>query len=234
MRTRRKILKKLKKNSAIKEARELDYNKDGSVQIAVGLKEASDFFHPYSYLTYEIMNPVVKDYIESFESTIPIENNVSIDIYTETQTTQEEKKRIRRTVKRHYAEEIVSIERPFKKETSKAILFVIIGFLILFAEAILYHYFSNMYIDTILAVIGWMFLWDGLEVLLYERANTKLQLIRYYRLLNAKVHVRNYSLKIKREYGIEDEDDDDDDDDYDDIIKVGKQNNKNISTKTNN
>ena len=93
--SRRRILKKLKKNAAIKEAQELDYNKDGSVQIPVGLKEAGDFFHPYSYLTYEIMNPSVKDYIETFEATIPAEDNVTVDIYTETQTTQEEKKRIR-------------------------------------------------------------------------------------------------------------------------------------------
>ena len=48
----RKILKQLKKNSAVKEARLFDYNKDGSVQITVGLKEAEDFYSPYSYLTY--------------------------------------------------------------------------------------------------------------------------------------------------------------------------------------
>lgn len=211
--SRRKILKKLKKNAAIKEAQELDYNKDGSVQIPVGLKEAGDFFHPYSYLTYEIMNPEVKDYIETFEATIPAEDNVSVDIYTETQTTQEEKKRIRRTVKRHYAEEIVAGEEQLKKETSKAIWFCVIGFIILLAEAILYHFFENMYLDTILAVIGWLFLWDGLEVLLYERAGIRAQLIRSYRLLNAKVHVRNYSQKIKREYGIEDEEDEEDEED---------------------
>lgn len=211
--SRRRILGKLKKNAAIKEAKELDYNKDGSVQIPVGLKEAGDFFHPYSYLTYEIMNPNVKDFIETFEASIPAEENVSIDIYTETQTTQEEKKRIRRTVKRHYAEEIVAGESQLKRESSKAIWFCVIGFIILLAEAILYHFFENMYLDTILAVIGWLFLWDGLEVLLYERSGIRAQLIRSYRLLNAKVHVRNYSQKIKREYGIEDEEEEDEEED---------------------
>ena len=68
-----------------------------------------------------------------------------------------------------------------------------------------------MYLDTILAVIGWLFLWDGLEVMLGDRSELKRKKIRSYRILNAKVHVRKYSLKIQREYGFgefEDEDDD--------------------------
>ena len=207
----RKILNSLKKNSAIKEAQDFDYNKDGSVQITVGLKEAEDFYSPYSYLTYEFMNPAVKEYIEMYESNIPIDKQVTVDIYTETATTQEDKRRIRRTVKRHYAEEIIRVEKKYKHQNTKAILFSIIGLALLSLEALIYGFFVNMYLDTIIAVIGWLFLWDGFEILLYDRSSTKRQLIRLYRLLNAKVHVRQYSQKIKREYGLDEEDDDDED-----------------------
>lgn len=208
----KKILKKLKKNSAVKEARDLDYNKDGSVQITVGLKESDDFYSPYSYLTYEFMNPEVRNYIEMYESNIPIDENVTIDIYTETPTTQEDKKRIRRTVKRHYAEEIIPTEKKYKRQTIRAIMFSILGLALLLAEAIIYSFFVNMYLDTIIAVIGWLFLWDGFEILLYDRSDLKRQLIRQYRLLNAKVHVRQYSQKIKREYGLDEEDEEEDED----------------------
>lgn len=202
----RKILKKLKKNNAVKEARDLDYNKDGSVQITIGLKEASDFYSPYSYLTYEFMNPEVRNYIEMYESNIPIDKQVSIDIYTETPTTQEDKKRIRRTVKRHYAEEIIPTEKKYKRQTIKSIIFSLIGLALLLIEAVVYSVFVNMYLDTIIAVVGWLFLWDGFEILLYDHSDVKRQLIRQYRLLNAKVHVRQYSQKIKREYGLDEDD----------------------------
>ena len=59
-----------------------------------------------------------------------------------------------------------------------------------------------MYLDTILAVIGWLFLWDGLEVMLYERGELKRKKIQSMRLINAKVHVRKYSRKIQKEYKI--------------------------------
>lgn len=204
----KKILKKLKKNSAVKEARKIDYNKDGSAQIIVGLRELDDFYSPYSYLTYEFMNTEVCNYIEMYESNIPIDDKVSIDIYTETPTTQTDKKRIRQTVKRHYAEEILATEKKYKRELFKSITFSIIGLILLLVEAVVYSFFVNMYLDTIIAVVGWLFLWDGFEILMYDRANLKRKLIRQYRLLNAKVHVRQYSQTIKNEYGLNEEDDD--------------------------
>lgn len=205
METRRQILKKLKKSTAIKEATELDYNKDGSVQINVGLKEADDFFSPHAYKTYEFIAPDVEHYIKRYEETIPLSEDVSVDIYTETPTTNDEKVRIRKALKRHYAECIVREESKYKKELKKGILFCVLGFIILMAEAIFIAFYDNFFLDTLLAVIGWLFLWDGLESLLYDKSEIKNRLIRLYRILNAKVHVRQYSRKIKREYGLEEE-----------------------------
>ena len=42
-------IRKINKSKAMREANELDYNEDGSVQINVGLKDSEDFFSPYSY-----------------------------------------------------------------------------------------------------------------------------------------------------------------------------------------
>ena len=50
----------------------VDYDKDGRAQIFVGLREADEFFSPYSYLTYELMNEQVSSYIDMCESGIPI------------------------------------------------------------------------------------------------------------------------------------------------------------------
>ena len=208
---RLKKIKKLKKSVAVKEANELDYDKNGRVQINVGIKTQEDFFSPYSYKTYEFMNPEVSNYINMSESSIPVNEELSIDIYTETDTTNEEKKRIRRAVKRHHAEQLVIINTKLRHNLIQGIVFSILGILILLAEAIVYSMISNMYLDTILAVIGWLFLWDGLEVMLGDRSELKRKKIRSYRILNAKVHVRKYSLKIQREYGFGEFEEDEED-----------------------
>ena len=194
-------LRKIKKSKAVREANELDYNADGSVQINVGLKDSEDFFSPYSYKTYELMNPDVSKYIDMCESTIPINEKVTIDIYTENPTTNQEKIRIRKAVKRHNAEELQIVNQKLRRNLIDGLFFSLIGFLILFVEAVLYTKFENMYLDTILAVVGWLFLWDGIEVMLSERSELKRQKISCLRLLEAKVHVRKYSRKIQRQYG---------------------------------
>ena len=210
MTKKREILKKLKKSKAMKEAKTLDYNENGQVQINVGLPEADDFFSPFSYLTYELMNPAVIDYIDMYEASIPLNEEVCLDIHTEESTDNEEKKRIRTAVKRHYAEQIVIIEKKLKRKTISGLIWSILGILILLLEAIIYPIIDSMYLDTILAVVGWLFLWDGMEILLSDRSSLKRKLIKSYRLMNAKVHVRKYSRKIQRAYGIGDFEEDDD------------------------
>ena len=211
-----KQIKKLEKSTVWKEATEREYDKYGRAIIEVGLKEVDEFYSPYSYRSYEFMNPEVSDYINMCEASVPVHEDLAIDIYTETDTTNEDKKRIRRTVKRHHAEQLVVINKKLRKNLIEGLIFCILGFLILFVEAMLYSVFANMYLDTILAVVGWLFLWDGIEIIVSDRSELTRRKLRSLRLLNAKVHVRKYSLKIQREYGFGEFEDDEDDDDDDD------------------
>lgn len=208
---KRKLLKKLRKTPAYKEAATLDYDKEGRAQITVGVKEANQLFSPYAYKTYELLNPGVTDHIDMCEAQIPIGDSLSLDFYTEEKTTNEQKKRIRHAVKRHYAEKIVSLKRKVRQNTWKGCILSALGLLILLLEALLYAKVTNFYLDTIMAVVGWLFLWDGMEVFLWDRNDLKRDEIKSYRLMNAKVHIRQYSKKIRREYGIgkfEEEDED--------------------------
>ena len=208
---RLKRIRKINKSVAVREANEIDYDEEGRAQINVGLKTADDFFSPYSYKTYEFMNPEVSNYINMNEASIPVKDDLSIDIYTEEPTDNEEKKRIRRAVKRYHAEQLVIVNKKLRHNFVQGLIFSILGILILLAEAIVYNIIENMYLDTLLAVIGWLFLWDGVEVWLDDRAELKRKKLRSYRILNAKIHVRKYSRKIQREYGFgefEEEDDD--------------------------
>lgn len=202
IRSRRNILKKLKKSAAMQEARQIDYNKDGDAIISVGLREADEFFSPYSYKTYELMNPEVIEYIDSLESEIPITDSISIDIHTEEPTNNIQKKRIRDAVKRQNAEQIIIVEKKLKRNLFSGLLSTILGVLVLILEAFLWKTISNYMLDTVLVVLGWMFLWDGIEILIFERPPLKRKQFKCYRLMNAKVHVRQYSNKIKKMYNI--------------------------------
>ena len=114
--TRRKILQKLRKSSAMKEAQSIDYDeKTGDAVISIGLKTTEEFFHPYSYKSYDLMNPDIIEYIDMCEGEIPLQDNICLDFYTEENTSNIEKKRMREAIKRHNAEQVVVTEKNLKK-----------------------------------------------------------------------------------------------------------------------
>ena len=199
---KKKYLKKANKSVAMKEAQELDYSKDGSVQINVGIKSAEDFFAPYSYLTYEFTNSEIIDYINMCEVAIPDKEPISIDIYTEEPTTNEEKKRIRQSIKRYYAEQIVRLKKQQQKNITWGIFYIFLGIALLLCQSFFNGFFTQIHSVFLVEVGGWLFLWDGLETIIGEWNEIGEQKKQSYHLLSAKIHVRQYSKKIQREYGI--------------------------------
>ena len=201
---RKKLIEKIENSSAMREARQIDYTEDGRAIIYVGAKSSDEIFSPFAYKTYELLNPVVVDYINMCASTIPRNDEISLDIYTEEPTTNVEKKRIRQAVKRHNAEQIVNINKKMKRSWLIGSTFCLIGLLVLILTAVFYTNLHKIYIQEILAVVGWMFVWDGLEYILEDHHELLLKKMRCMRLMNAKVHVRQYAKKIQREYGFGD------------------------------
>lgn len=202
--------KNLKSKRVLKEAKTIDYDKDGRAQIFVGLPESDNFFSEYSYLTYEFMNPGVVEYINMCEANIPIKDDISLEITTETDTSNAEKIRIREAVKRHHAEQIVHLKKKLKRKVVSGSICFSIGMILLFLE-IFFHISSIAGVGILLDVAGWVFAWDGLEILIGENSSLRRQLTRSFRLFNAKVHVRKYSRKIQKKYKIGDFDEDEDD-----------------------
>lgn len=199
-----KLSRKLERSGVMKEAKQLDYNKDGSVQINVGIKNAENFFSPYSFKTYEMTNPEIIEYINLCEESIPKNERISLDIYLETSTTKETKKRIRNSIKRYYAEKVVRLKKQKKRNLSFGIFYILLGVTLLLLESFFYSFFQQIHMEFLLDVIGWLFLWDGVETLIGEWDEVRQELNQSYHLLNARIHIRQYSKKIQKEYKIGD------------------------------
>ena len=202
--------KKAKKSKAMKEALELDYDDKERAQIEVGLKTASDFFSPYSVLTYQLMHPGVVEYIEACEAVIPASDDLSIDIYTEEPTTSEEKRRIRKAVKRHNAEKIVALNKQLHRKALIGSIYIILGLIVLMLD-IIFDLGKITGINTFFEVILWIFIWDGVEKVFMEGSNIANKRGSCYRLLNAKVHVKKYPITVQKEFAIGDYEDADED-----------------------
>ena len=201
-----KIINKLKRSKVMKEAQTIDFDKEGRAKIDVGLKNANDFFSPFAYKSYELLNVGVVDYIDMCASAIPFDYDLTIDVYTETPTTNAEKNRIKQAIKRHNAEKVVVNKNKIKSSVFKGLAWLIGGLALLLGELFLFK-LKPAY-GILLDIAGWVFAWDGIEILVSQIGSLRRKLHHNYRLMNAKVHVRQYSKKIQREYGIGDYEED--------------------------
>jgi hypothetical protein len=199
----RKVLKKIRNYKAVETAKEIDYAEDGSAIINVGLKHVDDFYNPVCYKTYEMINPEVLHFIDDNQKGIPADKNLNIDISVERRTTNDEKKRIRDTVKRHAAEEVVALKKRLNNNLISGLAFFVLGIVLLLVGMLFDGESSSSVIVYTIVIIAWVFEWDAIEMLVFDRHNLKQRLIRKFNLLNAKVHVRQYSKAIIREYEIE-------------------------------
>lgn len=206
----RKILKKMKKSTAMKEAEKIDHDKEGRAVIDLGLVDSDEFFHPYSYKTYDLVRPEVIQCIEMFESQIPAKEELSINIHTEEQTDNFDKKRIRNAMKRHYAEKIVTLNKKMKKDILFATILILFGIVFSVVECVLWARWSQQFVDLILSIIAWTFIWDGFETFIVDLPLNRRTQLKNYRIMNAKVHVRKYSKKIQKDYGIGEYEDEED------------------------
>ena len=199
MSKRSKIIKKLKNSSAYKDAETWDYNDNDDVIIQIGLKNVEDFFNPYSYKDYELVNTELLDFIYTNEKTIPISESITLEINTECPVNKDDQQRIKETLKRQHAEDVIVVNKKLKQNFLSGIINFLLGVLILAGTLFLENnefFMSNVLINTLM-IIAWVFVWKAIEQLFIERVRLKNLLIRNYRLMNAKVNIQQYKKTVK-------------------------------------
>ena len=205
----RKVLKKIRNYKAVETAKTLDYDENGNPIISIGLKKPENFYNPVCYRTYEMINQDVVDFIEVNQRQIPMGDDINLDIFVEKKTTNEEKIRIRETVKRHSAEQVVDLKKRMQNKLISGLIYFFLGVVLLLLGIMFDGEESSSVVVNTIIIIAWVFEWDAIEALVFDYRSLRTRLIRKFQLLNAKVHVRQYSKTIIRQYDIDMEEEED-------------------------
>ena len=199
----RKVLKKIKNYKAVETAKTIDYDENGKAIVTIGLKKAEDFYSPVCYKTYEMINQDVVDFIDVNQRQIPVTDDINLDIFVEKRTTNEEKIRIRETVKRHSAEQVVDLKKRMKSKLISGLIYFFLGVALLLLGIMFDGEESSSVVVNTIIIIAWVFEWDAIEALVFDYRALRTRLIRKFQLLNSKVHVRQYSKTIIKQYDID-------------------------------
>lgn len=167
-------------------AESYDVSASGNAIIDINAKSAEDFYSPFSPSGYRLLSPELVAYIDEYVQGIPAKQGYELRLQTN-ELEKEEKSKIVSTIKRTYAEKIANINVELKHNFLQSLMFCLIGvgflLLLLVSRKLEWGFIP----DTILDLLTWVFLWEGVDTFCFERFEQNKQKVKYAKLVMADI-----------------------------------------------
>ena len=175
-------------------------SRSNTYEISLSLGNYEEIYNPYDYSQYRKrdMDEDFLDYIYDECRGIPLKHNVKLLFHIKEEAYDEEKtKNLKNAIKNNFTWRMGINTNRLKELYKKCLLLLFGGAAFIVATFIFLNAFNaeNAFFDAFgegLSIIGWVFLWDLVEILSFEV--TKLTKKRKYlkRLINSKVEFETY------------------------------------------
>lgn len=174
--------------------------RSNTYEISLSLRNYEEIYNPYDYSQYKKrdMDEDFLDYIYEETTGIPMKHNVKLMFHIKEDVYDEEKtKNLKNAIKNNFNWRLrINLQR-LKDLYNKCLLLLLAGILFLFFTFVVSNTIdkNSTFLDVFgegLSIIGWVFLWDLVEILVFDI--TKLTKKRRYlkRLVNSKVEFKTY------------------------------------------
>ena len=158
----------------------------GNVLINVRAESRAQIFSSYEYNTAEKLNDQLADYLEDRICFVPPAKPVKIRIYTHDQVDEAE---VKNEVRANYRLAYLKTRLENRKNWLFTGAMFLMGLVFLTLLLLSIHFLDNVFIDTILEIFSWVFIWEMADALFLRRGQFKIKLIRYLQLYTAQVEI---------------------------------------------
>ena len=169
-------------------------------EISLSLRNYEEIYNPYDFSQYKRrdMDEDFLDYIYHSSLDIPLGHKIKLKFNLKENVYDEEKsKNLKNAIKNNYTWRHAIINNRLKEKLKEAILLLIAGTVFLSLAFLILPLIQNggtvldLFGESV-SIIGWVFLWDLVEILAFEV--TKLHKKKKYlnRLINSKVEFGQY------------------------------------------
>lgn len=158
---------------------EKNYMSRGKAIIPIKLEKISDLYMEHDYKQMELSDSIC-NYIEEIAYMVPINTDIVLEIHCP-EIDEELQSKIKKNIKNNYGMEIDDNEYDLAINNKRALMFGIIGVLLLIINMIIENY-GRIFSDF-LCVVWWVALWDMVEILILGN-----QEIKWKRLNNQQLY----------------------------------------------
>lgn len=157
--------------------------------INIKLHSKEDYINKYNS---ERLNQDLIDYLVEEIKGISIKESIKINIITNFKMEEVDKEQLVNMLRSHFGTDVGELYDLNSKFAIIDFILAIIGILVLVS----YFFLINVPIlSEFLLIIGWLFIWEAVYNIIFERAKTKVKIKKLKKITNCKIEFNEYYKK---------------------------------------
>ena len=161
------------------------YEENGVPHIEINLCNGNIYDE---YSTDSELNPTIFEFVDKVFRLVKKKADLEIDITFPSTMKDEEKDKIEKLFKSHYAINIVKSNEEIKRHNIVSIILLFFGIIVYGAYGLLEYFKMDFIFQGVIEIASWVFIWESVDMFFLSNFGSRLERIKNIKIFNAKIN----------------------------------------------
>ena len=161
------------------------YEENGVPHIEINLSNGNIYDE---YSTDSELNPTIFEFVDKVFRLVKKKADLEIDITFPSTMKDEEKDKIEKLFKSHYAINIVKSNEEIKRHNIVSIILLFFGIIVYGAYGLLEYFKMDFIFQGVIEIASWVFIWESVDMFFLSNFGSRLERMKNIKIFNAKIN----------------------------------------------
>ena len=161
------------------------YEENGVPHIEINLSNGNIYDE---YSTDSELNPTIFEFVDKVFRLVKKKTDLEIDIAFPSTMKDEEKDKIEKLFKSHYAINIVKSNEEIKRHNIVSIILLFFGIIVYGAYGLLEYFKMDFIFQGVIEIASWVFIWEAVDMFFLSNFGSRLERMKNIKIFNAKIN----------------------------------------------
>ena len=159
--------------------------KDNPSIVDIKIDSKEQLYSAYSF-SGDKLNSEFGDYVFEKAKNVPFKDDITIRIHSNDSIDADE---VNRALKSHYRAEYREAKKSVGRMTLIACIMTVLGIIALTALILMNRFTDNFYINSIIEIAAWVFVWEAVDYFFLQRPVEKAKCVLIQRIYMSKIEI---------------------------------------------
>lgn len=161
-------------------------DEEDRVLIHMTVKNDENFLSVFSESETPVISTEVAEFIENSTHSVPPRESLTLRIHSRC-IDDREKVLYKKAIKEYYMEKYIANEQELKRNRLTVLLLTMAGVATLAAALLFDYHIGNAIWSEVIDIVAWVFLWEAVDIGVFENRMARSKKLRYLAFLSMKV-----------------------------------------------